>query len=171
MLYAPNSMVLDNVITDSTGNCITLDRTSSNVTVMGNLLMRCSNGIGFSNLNGARVYHNTISNNSGAGISLGLASGVDVRNNIFTYNQNYGRTGSDNTTVEFDYNLFFMNVPQPCNGCTLGANDQYGDPLYNDPGMGDYSLDPMSPAVNSGLDLMVRAFLGSAPDMGYLESN
>lgn len=178
-IYATTATVLDNVISNSASKCLYLDRSADDVSVIGNLLFGCEGGIGFSNLTNATVWYNTVVDNLNNGVSVGQATGVDMRNNIVTHSGQYGVVGTSNKFVNFDYNLLWANTLGNCNGCTPGPNSVTGqDPLYNNMATDDYSLDPSSPAVDAGFDTgpdrnggSTGNFNGSAPDLGFLETN
>lgn len=166
-LYGVNMMLLDNIISGP-AVCVYLDRFANNITIQGNLITSCSTGIQFSGLTGANLWHNTLAGLSGTAISVGQASGLDTRNNIISHNSGWGIQGADSDFTALDYNLFFQNTSGDCSSCSAGANDASGDPLYLN--TTTYAIDPGSPAVNAGV-VGIRPYNGTAPDIGYFETN
>jgi predicted outer membrane repeat protein len=57
------------------------------------------------------------------------------------------------------YNDVWNNTPNNYYGCSAGTNDISEDPLFVDPGAGDYHLRPGSPCVDAGNNAAVPAWL------------
>lgn len=150
--------------------------------IIGNLMVRANTGVALSSTSeGVFIWHNTIVSSAATGIVVGQASGIDVRNNIVTHSGLFGINAASDKFAFFDYNLFFNTTD--CNGCAdgLGSNSLAVDPLYEDFAEDNFALStaPLSPAINAGTsELMLDRnqsgagdYFGSAPDMGYSESN
>ena len=113
---------------------------------------------------GARIYNNTIVNNSarrgsshsnGGGIAFGVSIGDDavIRNNIIAFNPYGGGVSAsivDSAWTGWDYNLVFGNDSANYIGIDPGPHDIQADPLLVDRFSGDYSLMPNSPCIDAG---------------------
>ena len=113
----------------------------------------------------------------------------DVRNNIFmnacyanarfdTGPQCVGANGA-NTCLD-DYNVYYNS---PNVGTSLqerrgvgdppyfirGSHELYADPLFVNPGIGDFRLQPNSPAIDRGVNIGMP-YNGSVPDLGAYET-
>lgn len=152
--------------------------TANDTLIRGNVLVRAGTAaIGMaSGTTALKIQHNTIVYSAVSGINVGQASGLDVRNNIFAFNVQYGLAGADAKFSQQDYNLFFGNGAGHCNPCAVGANSVLLDPAFVDVAGDDYTLSAGSPAIDAGTDLgvdrngaAVGSFNGAAPDIGALE--
>ncbi len=145
-----------------------------------------------SNADATLIRHNTIFQNTGAGLStVANADSTDCRNNIFAHNGTTGISGDDDNFGAglLDYNAYFANGTgsDHCDGCTtLGANSLVDtDPVFVDLDSPDLRLVPgTSPLIDQGLDLGVdvngplpvppypppELYNGAAPDIGAAET-
>jgi hypothetical protein len=126
-------------------------------------------GTSFSvSIDNLRFENNTVPNGSGRFLCISgatTASTLIVRNNIFP-------AGSVFSGAFTHTNNLYRTSPG-----TLGPGEKVGDPLFVNPGAGDYHLQPMSPAIDAGADLGYTEDFdgdvvpqGTAPDMGAFES-
>jgi len=132
-----------------------------------------------------------------------LGPNIVLRNNISinptTFHLYFGSASNEgNYTIDSDYNLFYPDKSDGFafkqsgyatypnlsgwqalsrSGCTFGPNSIIADPLFVDPGNGDFSLIPGSLAIDAGIDVgLTQGFggnpipLGSAPDIGAYEA-
>lgn len=111
------------------------------------------------------IINNTFDNNEYGVNILSDVSG-DVRNNIITNSSEWGlKTAS--TSLTADYNLLWNNTRDYIGSAPFGANDVSSDPLFRDPGAGDYSLQIGSPAIDAGdPDTLYSDVDGSRNDIG-----
>ncbi len=128
-----------------------------------------------------RVENNTIAESASAGqhwVIFGFdgdptENALTVRNNII-YVDGFSAV-SNTSSFAHDHNLFYLGGGTGL-GFTLGLGDQITDPLFvNLPGQ-DFHLQPLSPAINAGvnlgytLDFEDRPVpVGAAPDLGAFE--
>ena len=115
---------------------------------------------------GAKVFNNTIYN-CGEGFRLKKADNWIIKNNIVVNTHNYqiyeenDLVGSRNV---YDYNLYYPDIPGgwKYRGDILSnfrnwqiisrqdANSHIADPLFNSPGMNNFTLRSASPAIDAG---------------------
>ena len=126
-----------------------------------------------------RVRHCTITTNGGRGIDATAgATGLTVLNTIVFDNGDDGVAVDEQAAVSIiDHVDLFGNRLQQCLNCVPGASSIAADPLFTDPLIGDYTLQPGSPAIDVGIDtgldvngLDPGLYNGAAPDLGYHES-
>jgi hypothetical protein len=88
--------------------------------------------------------------------ALTVNNGVVTVANTIAATYTYGLSWFGGKLTE-DYNLFF-NMPITASGAiSHGGHSLVGkDPLFKDPGKGDYHIKGLSPAVNKGLNVGVR---------------
>lgn len=177
--YAPGAEIVDNVISDSGDTAVFLSGAADGTLIAGNLLLRSGSAISMSSgTANVRIWHNTIIYNSIAAAFAGQVIGVDLQNNIIAYNDALDALdGASVKFAQYDYNLIYGNGASNCTPCKPGANSVLADPMFINAGAEDFGLDVSSPARNAGVDLGVdrngaglNNFNGSAPDLGYLES-
>jgi hypothetical protein len=149
--------------------------------VIGNLLVRATVGIQFgSGATGVNVYYNTFASVGADCITVGQATQLDIRNNIFSYCALYAIDGQQSRMTELSHNLYFQNGDGNCNLCTPGAGaliDQ--DPLYSDFASDDFVPLVGSPVIDAAEDISgvdrngsdPNNGYGGAPDIGYYETN
>ncbi len=182
---SPDDVVIDNTFTDVGGSgnaAVFVGGSGVDAKIIGNLMMRAQIGIALSSTTQrTAIWHNTIVSSGGTGIVVGQASDIDVRNNIVSHSGLYGIAAASDKFTYFDYNLFFNTMD--CNGCIdgLGSNSLIADPLYESFAEDNFALSTAgpSPAINAGTsELMLDrnqdgagTYFGSAPDMGFSESN
>jgi hypothetical protein len=92
-----------------------------------------------------------------------------MRNNIV---QAVAKVGYADAPFDEDYNLYFGGQTQ----FSMGGHSMVQNPLFANPGGGDFHLQPGSPAVNRGVNLGYSQDLdhrpvplGGAPDLGAYE--
>lgn len=113
----------------------------------------------------------------------GTVTNCNIKNNIFKNSANTAiRIGNNITKINFDYNIYNVNVIYSTRGGTFTTLDQWqaatgldshslsGDPLIN----ANFSLSEGSPAINSGIDVgLIKDFFGNSiigiPDIGSIE--
>lgn len=112
--------------------------------------------------------HNTVADNDGEGVRVGLYATVTLINNIVAGNAvAMTNTSPASATLSADHTLFWNNASTPMSG----TNSIVGDPAFVS--SGDYHLTPASPAINAGVSARV-AFdidgdprpIGPGPDIG-----
>lgn len=136
------------------------------------------------------IYNNTIYGNTDAAIIIRSTGAQTFKNNIFANNGYYLRVlASGAEPLISDYNLFYgsaqVYIYATSSSLTLtqwqaytgNAYDQHSvtdDPKFIDAPAGDFRLTSLSPAIDSGIDVGLRAdYLGNpivgAPDIGAYE--
>lgn len=179
MDVAGRCLVLDDVVRDNPGVGIEVRNAGDDARLLGNQLFR--NGGDAVSLTAqalrVSVWHNTVHGNAGNGLAVAAtATGLDVRNNLFTANGLWGADAAAASFAAAEANAFWGNGQGACRACgapgplTLAVDPRYlGAPA-------DLRPDLASPVVNAGVDLGVDrsgpldgGFLGSAPDLGALE--
>lgn len=120
-----------------------------------------------------RAVHNTF---TGGGLGLHFEGGQshDVRNNLFT-GHSVEAVRCDSGTFTFrSHHLLDRNASNGCAG--TDGNVLSADPGYLLPSADDFRLTPLSPAVDSAVELLIDvngpapgSFGGAAPDRGGLE--
>jgi hypothetical protein len=176
----PSAIVFDNFFEDVTGgSAIFVGGAGDGSRLIGNLFLRAEVGVSFSaTADNIKIWHNTFVSTKTSAIITGQASNIDVRNNILTHSVNFALDAETSDLSALDYNVYFSNGGH-CSNCSggLGANSKIQDPIYANFAGGDYTLGAGSPAINTGVDLMVdrngssSGNYNGAPDMGYVESN
>jgi parallel beta-helix repeat protein len=172
-----DTLVVDNVIADCGADGVLVSGNSVGTRLIGNLIVGANVGIAMApGAAGTVMWHNTIASSWLFGIDIGQSSGNDLRNNVLAFNGTDAVSGTDSKFSQQDYNLFFGNGGDACNGCTLGVSSLLLDPSFVDASADDYALRTGSPAIDAGTPLGVDRnqagagdFDGSAPDIGYLE--
>ncbi len=72
-----------------------------------------------------------------------------VRNNIFAV-KNYDLAVQGNSPFTHDHNLYYLMSPDMNLNYALGPGERLGDPLFVNPGAGDFRLKAGSPAIGAG---------------------
>jgi hypothetical protein len=180
-LNAAGDVVIDNQIFDSTGSGVYLSGTADSSSVIGNLIVRSNVGIQFaSGTTGTSVFWNTIATTSGNCITVGQATGIDIRNNIISYCGIYGVVGAQANLAALTHNLFFQNGTAHCSQCTPGTGSLVDvDPLFTDFAGDNFFPALGSPVIDAGVDITgvdrnrsgPGNSYGLAPDIGYVETN
>jgi len=100
------------------------------------------------------VMNNTIAGNPNVGIFSNRAPGLSIVNNIVAGNGSWGiflRSSYNWGEPAVDYNNVWGNTAGDYGGlASAGPNDISADPLFADPMVGDYHLQPGSPAIDAG---------------------
>ena len=123
-----------------------------NNSITNNIITGCYFDYGiilWGNSNNTSITNNTISNinNREGGIFVKQADNLSITNNIIT--GNYGGINSPNSGVVISHNDVWGNIVD-YHRCSPGPGDISLDPLFVDPGVGDYHLQVISPCVDSG---------------------
>jgi HYDIN/CFA65/VesB family protein/uncharacterized protein DUF5123/carboxypeptidase family protein/Ig-like domain-containing protein len=125
------------------------------VIIRNNIVENCNQqgiviGTWYSNTDGSTVYNINVFNNTFYGNTNGVvirpmtSATVAWENNIFSNNgTNYVNTLNWNPGTT-SYNLYFSGGTGP------GSNNVTSDPLFNNPALGDFTLQGTSPAINVG---------------------
>jgi len=127
------------------------------------------------------VENSVVHGNTGHGLFHRLSVGLTLRNSIVTANTGAGLASeSDPGNYTLEHNNIYGNDPDYQNSLAPDAGSISADPLFLDPGAGDFQLDVQSPCVNTGTNQvwMIGAFdLAGAPriqneivDMGAYET-
>lgn len=127
---------------------------------------------------GTILRHNTIHSNAGSALQAINTAFADVRDNIFSWNGEFGiDDGAGTTFLTLDYNNYVGNTLGTCGGCTTGPGSLTEDPLYANPGAGDLRLLPGSLCIDAGVDVGVDVngaefgnYNSTAPDVGAWEA-
>lgn len=91
------------------------------------------------------IYSNTVYGLSGLGISLGgSVTNASVKNNIVYNNGSKISNSSINATIDH-------NLCESSGNC--GSNPVIGNPLFTNPGAGNFTLQAGSPAIDHGVNL------------------
>jgi parallel beta-helix repeat protein len=121
-------------------------------------------------------YHNIIYNSAdinGDGLLIQYTTNTNIKNNIIQLDRTSGgfhayRISNDSETFDSDYNIIYgPNLTYPVAGpegdytsvalwSAASGDDAHSldsDPLFNDPSRNDFTLQPGSPAIDSGTDL------------------
>lgn len=126
--------------------------------IRNNVITANAEGIVVGSSNGSTVVtptivNNTIADNTGKGIHLGLAYGQvmpKVLNNVLMGNGGCGVKRDDNRGVPvLGFNNVWSNAGGEYCGVAAGINDISVDPLFVHPGT-DYHLSPGSPSIDAG---------------------
>jgi hypothetical protein len=176
-VYGNDAQILANQIVDPAGAGIRLRDTADDAYLLANAIIGANPGVEVDALDGARLWHNTVVDGAGDGVSLTGTTNVDFRNNIVSGANLFGVDGSNGQFTNFDYNLYFDNTSGNCSSCTPGSNDVQGsNPLFTNPGGDDYTLQTGSPAIDTGIDLgddrnltSPGLYNGAGPDRGFVE--
>ncbi len=116
------------------------------------------------------VMHGNTCTDVGCAVSMKSPSAAEIRNSIITQSDGAPAVFADpdEVTVVFAFSDLFGNADGPVEGLPSpagGAGNISAAPLYSDPGAGDFSLLPGSPAIDTGdPDLLDPD--GSRSDMG-----
>jgi hypothetical protein len=177
-VFGNGVQVLANLITDSPEAGVMIHTGANDAHVLANLILNAQTGVLIEDATSVSLWHNTIVGSATSGMNLGTATQVDLRNNIVTHSTQFGMVATDAQFAEEDYNLLYQNGSGHCSACTVGPNTLTSDPLFTNPGAMDYSLQPGSPAIDSGIDLgddrnlaSPGLYNGAGPDRGYIEAD
>jgi len=108
-----------------------------------------------------QALYNTVYNCTGAGVSIGRAEGVTAIGNILINNG----SGAFTDTGEGSGRTYSKNFSD-----TPGLGVEFvGDPLFNNVGAEDFTLQATSPAINAGVPVNDVSYNGPAPDLGAEE--
>jgi N-acetylneuraminic acid mutarotase len=116
----------------------------------------------------AIVYNCTIVGMSAHGLTIhNTSSAYTVKNLVVTGSGSFGITANGSYTIQYcdSYGNGTNYSPSGIGSATGNASV---DPLYTNAGAGDYSLQALSPCVNTGCNVGLP-FYGSAPDKGAFE--
>ncbi len=162
------------VSTDDAG--IDVIDASNNVTVTRNIVRNNANGILFADGSNGVVINNTLVGNSTDTIrSEDPHTWISVRNNILSYGDK-GMHSTNGGTFINDYNLLDGNTSTGYYQDSVvwlmqRPNEAFTtDPMFNNPGNHDYSLQVGSPAVNKADPFTpLTQGGGTRADLGYAE--
>lgn len=104
----------------------------------------------------AEISHNTIARqtlSSASAIEISTGS-ANARNNIIAHHT-VGVKATGDVNVISDYNLYYLTISNQ-EGVSGGEHNLEGDPLFVAPELGDYHLQPDSPARDSGQTMDVE---------------
>jgi hypothetical protein len=174
-VFGTSVAILDNVIVDSTARGIFVS--ADGTRIVGNLVIRGNRGIqvspGFSD---AIIRHNTVVYQAGDGILVDEGLPAEVTNNTVAHTGGWAIISGDSAAVTRNHNAYFDNASGICSGCTVDPNAITTDPLFSDPGLDDFTLNPASPLIDAGTDTgedrngsRAGLFDGTAPDIGHVE--
>lgn len=135
------------------------------------------------------IWNNTIVNCAWAGVHIDAPIDGEFKNNIIWTTGSYTNAAYKVTTIgaggwDSDYNLIgpeaanfidftgtdYATLAAYVAGKSKDAHSLKDDPLLTNPGSGDFTVGPTSPAINAGVNVGL-AYNGSAPDIGYYETN
>lgn len=170
-----NIDIYGNLVHDTSGACIATWE-AENIRIDYNVNYNCSqkkleDGLGiWSNSNTVKINNNVIYNtgNSGIGASLGC-NNIEVKNNIVHTTAAHGINlwGLNN---DCDYNIIYNTKLTPWQNIVKGPNSLEADPLFIDPGRGNFALLANSPAIDSGINVGLQVdFNGTALKVGGKE--
>jgi hypothetical protein len=91
------------------------------------------------------------------GSSPAVTNCIISNNHAVSYGDGIYADGTSSLII--DYNDVWNNTPDNYYGCSAGTNDISEDPLFVDPGAGDYHLRPGSPCIDAGNNAAVPAWL------------
>lgn len=152
---ANNVLVEKNDLSDSARGVVT-GVGAKNVTIRRNVIHDGRDektGILLGQGSNFTVLHNTVVGMSRGVLVLAEASGVSVKNNVFS-----GMSQSVSGSAVVETNLFFDAPP-------VGSGAVTGDPLLD----GEYNPAADSPAIGAAQQVEGENFCGSAPDLGAIE--
>ncbi len=160
-----NYLIENNRIYNGASSGIRLQSQNQTV-VRNNLIYNTGTGLSVtgsvapSNFN-IDIYNNTVVNNS-AGVSIGDADKVNIKNNIVFGNGGGAvkqATAFSSTNLNSDYNLYGpTGAATALNEGPHAVNVLATASVFVDPINGDYRLIPGSPAIDKGLDLGANGF-------------
>jgi len=164
-----------------------------------NIVINCTVGIRVQYEDEVVVYNNVMEScNRGFEATRnynGLGANVKLKNNIFsnnTYHINF-RTGATDFVLDSNYNLFYPTSGTKFNyrgtdqsfsqwksnaksGCVFDSNSIEGNPVFVNPGSGNFRLQASSPAIDKGIYVGLSHDRqgtpipqGFAPDIGAYE--
>ena len=112
-------------------------------------------GIGCVYASSPIITNNTITGNSawyGGGIGCFYGSNATITNNVITGNSAWygGGIYCHTSSPPITYNDVWGNAPQNYYGCGPGPGCISADPLFVDPAVDDYHLQPGSPCIDAG---------------------
>ena len=127
------------------------------------------------------VFHNTIYDNAGDGISFnGTYDILSLKNNIITDNGGYGISATGTNYPDNNFNCVSGNGLSNYHFIPAGENDTNANPFFHHPTLGDFELLDWSPCIGAGdpsvliindLATNVRPNpAGSSPDIGAYEN-
>jgi len=125
--------------------------TGSSLTITNNVIYENDlDGIGF---NGVAVtaLNNTIVSNGGDGVNCAHGDGVVIENNIIVSQGGYGIYCDQAPEPQISCNDVWANTVDDYSGCTPGAGDISGDPLFENSTYHDYHLTSGSPCIDAGM--------------------
>ena len=180
---AQHNLVLGNYIHANTGNGITDAATSPNGTVANNVIaantgrgIYQSGAIAAASGNLVTIYGNTVYTNLNSGLEVADADAdIVLINNIFMNNGNAGGrynvlwvAGAAELVGYHGYNVFNTAAAGGSgnvSGLTINSTEISTNPLLNNPGSGDFTLQATSPALAIGYP----GQLVGATGQGYLD--
>ncbi|VVB84550.1 Periplasmic copper-binding protein (NosD) [uncultured archaeon] len=97
------------------------------------------------------ITNNVVTGNGHNGIFLINSSHAVIKNNILANNIYYGISGDGSSSAFIDYNDFWGNGNNGSSeGFPAGTHNLYLDPLFIAASLGNFRLQPVSPAASSG---------------------
>ncbi len=176
-IYGKNAQVLGNDVAASLASNYLIHDGANGAYLLANVSIGGGNGIELGAVTGATIWHSTIVDSVLAALSVGTATQIDARNNIFDGADTYGVVGPDSAFSKLDHNLYYNNTAGNRSQGSPDATSVTGDPLFNDATNFDYALKVGSAAIDKGVNLGVDRnqaasglYNGSAPDIGWTES-
>jgi hypothetical protein len=162
----------DNVVMDNEGLCaLVFSHQAGDVTRAWNNIVAHNEQAALLVEGGmAHLTHNTISDHPRSAIAADLGAVLVFDNNIIARSvDSSGSIQLWNGTLAGRNNLFWANAADP----VAGTDPLFGDPRFRDRPGGDYHLLRESPAIDSGVDMLITTDIdgqarphGPAPDVG-----
>ena len=133
--------VKDNLVISNKNRGIYLGNKSAKGRISNNVIMSNATGISAFARTNVRIENNLISNSSYAGLGTRDSCSISVRNNIFDRNTRgiivFRKTGREQFSI--GRNTFWANKNDTEN-LEKPGNSITADPLFEDPGIGDFSM-------------------------------